>query len=80
MLDPARFGIDTSHDPLEEEGWALATPTPGWTVAHQIAHLTATFRMAGLAASDPAGFRRPRLTAWLDHRDQGAGHWPSPAR
>ncbi|MGH3863019.1 TIGR03084 family metal-binding protein [Actinokineospora sp.] len=36
--------------------WATPTPSPGWTVKHQLAHLAATFRMAGLAASDPAAF------------------------
>lgn len=41
---------------LGESEWTLETPSAGWTVAHQIAHLTATFRMAALAASDAAGF------------------------
>lgn len=41
---------------LSDEQWALPTPAEGWTVAHQIAHLAATFRMAGLAAADPDGF------------------------
>jgi uncharacterized protein (TIGR03084 family) len=41
---------------LDESQWTLPTPAPGWTVAHQIAHLTATFGLAGLAASDPDGF------------------------
>jgi uncharacterized protein (TIGR03084 family) len=36
--------------------WARPTPAAGWTVAHQIAHLAATFRMAALAASDPDRF------------------------
>lgn len=42
---------------LDETGWELPTPAPGWTIAHQVAHLTATFRLAGLAAGDPAGFK-----------------------
>ncbi|HEU5475562.1 MAG TPA: TIGR03084 family metal-binding protein [Actinophytocola sp.] len=41
---------------LDERGWATPTPAPGWTVKHQIAHLAATFRLAGLAAADPAAF------------------------
>jgi len=41
---------------LDESEWALPTPAVGWTIAHQIAHLTAVFRMAALAASDGAGF------------------------
>ena len=41
---------------LTDEQWQLATPAPGWTIAHQVAHLAATFRMAGLAAADPDAF------------------------
>lgn len=41
---------------LDASDWSLPTPAAGWTIAHQIAHLTATFRMAALAASDAAGF------------------------
>ncbi|HEY0168871.1 MAG TPA: TIGR03084 family metal-binding protein [Jatrophihabitans sp.] len=41
---------------LADEQWKLPTPAPGWTVAHQVAHLAATFRMAGLSASDPDAF------------------------
>ncbi|WP_409237747.1 TIGR03084 family metal-binding protein [Streptomyces sp. PA5.6] len=41
---------------LSEEGWSLPTPAPGWTIAHQIAHLTWTDRAALLAATDPDAF------------------------
>ncbi|HET9139509.1 TIGR03084 family metal-binding protein [Actinophytocola sp.] len=41
---------------LDEGQWALATPAEGWTIAHQIAHLAATFKLAGLAAADPQAF------------------------
>lgn len=41
---------------LDDEQWGLPTPAPGWTVAHQVAHLAATFRIAGTAAADPAAF------------------------
>ncbi len=41
---------------LDEEQWKLPTPAPGWTITHQVAHLAATFRMAGLAAADPDAF------------------------
>ncbi|MDT0388365.1 TIGR03084 family metal-binding protein [Streptomyces dubilierae] len=37
--------------------WALATPAPGWTVAHQIAHLAWTDHSALLAVTDADGFR-----------------------
>jgi uncharacterized protein (TIGR03084 family) len=42
--------------PLPAASWSLPTPAPGWTIAHQIAHLAATFRMATLAASDADTF------------------------
>jgi enediyne biosynthesis protein E11 len=41
---------------LDAADWALPTPAPGWTIAHQIAHLAFIFRIAGLAASDGATF------------------------
>ncbi|GEB57661.1 TIGR03084 family metal-binding protein [Streptomyces gardneri] len=41
---------------LGEEQWGAATPAPGWTVAHQIAHLAWTDRAALLAATDPEAF------------------------
>ncbi len=42
---------------LDDTRWRTETPAPGWTVAHQIAHLSAVFHMAGLAASDPVAFQ-----------------------
>ena len=33
-----------------------ATPAPGWTIAHQIAHLLWTDRVALLSVDDEAGF------------------------
>ena len=41
---------------LAPVGWAMATPAPGWTVAHQISHLAWTDRIALIAATDPDGF------------------------
>jgi enediyne biosynthesis protein E11 len=43
---------------LNSSQWALQTPAPGWTIAHQIAHLASTDGMVALAASDPAEFER----------------------
>ncbi len=42
---------------LDAAGWQLPTPAEGWTIAHQIAHLAATFKLAGLAASDAETFK-----------------------
>lgn len=41
---------------LGDAAWSLPTPAPGWTIKHQIAHLAATFKIAGLAARDPQAF------------------------
>ncbi|WP_327676053.1 TIGR03084 family metal-binding protein [Kitasatospora sp. NBC_00458] len=41
---------------LAPERWATGTPAPGWTVAHQIAHLAWTDDWSELAARDPEGF------------------------
>jgi uncharacterized protein (TIGR03084 family) len=41
---------------LSAERWAAATPAPGWSVAHQIAHLTWTDEVALLAATDAGAF------------------------
>ncbi|MFD7894068.1 TIGR03084 family metal-binding protein [Streptomyces sp. NPDC059743] len=48
--------LDALVAPLDSEGWALATPSPGWSIAHQIAHLIWTDRAALLAVTDPEAF------------------------
>lgn len=45
---------------LDAERWAAPTPSPRWTVADQIAHLTYFDGTAALAVRDPDAF-----TAWL---------------
>lgn len=57
--------LDAMLTGLDDEQWKLPTPAPGWTITHQVAHLAATFRMAGLAGADPDGFRA--LMARLDN-------------
>jgi len=42
---------------LEPAQWTLATPAPGWTISHQVAHLASMARLAGTAAADPEAFR-----------------------
>ncbi|MFJ2259680.1 TIGR03084 family metal-binding protein [Streptomyces sp. NPDC087844] len=65
MSDPSSVIDDLSRESeqlddlvgeLAEERWALATPAPRWTVAHQIAHLAWTDRSALLAVTDAAAF------------------------
>ncbi|GHJ51503.1 TIGR03084 family protein [Nonomuraea sp. TT08I-71] len=48
--------LDALVAPLPPEAWARPTPAPGWTVAHQIAHLAWTDHVAHLAATDTAAF------------------------
>ncbi|MEU3659300.1 TIGR03084 family metal-binding protein [Streptomyces sp. NPDC032940] len=59
----------------EPEAWRLATPAPGWTIAHQIAHLAWTDRAALLAVTDEEGFRgkvEEALAAPDRYVDEGA--------
>ncbi|GAB3212579.1 TIGR03084 family metal-binding protein [Marinactinospora thermotolerans] len=65
MIDPAGLAQDLHAEgaaldrlvaPLEPRRWATPTPAPGWTIAHQIAHLAWTDRLALLAATRPADF------------------------
>jgi uncharacterized protein (TIGR03084 family) len=48
--------LDAMVAGLPPVGWAMATPAPGWTVAHQISHLAWTDRVALIAATDADGF------------------------
>ena len=48
--------LDDLVAPLPPERWADATPAPGWTIAHQIAHLLWTDRVALTSVTDEAGF------------------------
>jgi uncharacterized protein (TIGR03084 family) len=52
---------------LSGEDWHAVTPSPGWTIAHQIAHLGWTDEIALLAATDPDAF-----TAVVDTLAHGA--------
>jgi uncharacterized protein (TIGR03084 family) len=56
--------LDTLVADLSPEEWGSATAAPGWTVAHQIAHLAWTDDVARLAATDSAEFAA-RLQAAL---------------
>jgi uncharacterized protein (TIGR03084 family) len=49
--------VDRMVAGLDERQWALPTPAAGWTIAHQVAHLAATFKLAGLAAAQPEVFK-----------------------
>lgn len=49
--------VDRMIAGLSESQWTLPTPAEGWTVAHQVGHLAFVFRIAGLAAGNPEGFK-----------------------
>ncbi len=63
--------LDTVVAPLTDDAWALSTPSPGWSVADQIGHLTYFDRTAALAIVDPDAF--------IEHRDQLIGLFDDPA-
>ncbi|MEV0899196.1 TIGR03084 family metal-binding protein [Actinoplanes sp. NPDC049802] len=63
QLTAAGEGIDRLVAGLDASGWTRVTPAPGWTVAHQVAHLTATFQLAELSVRAPEKFEK--LTAGL---------------
>jgi uncharacterized protein (TIGR03084 family) len=48
--------LDARVSTLDESGWRTPTPADGWTIAHQIAHLTWTDRATILAATDVEAF------------------------
>jgi uncharacterized protein (TIGR03084 family) len=67
--------LDDLVSTLDESGFAAETPAPGWTIAHQIAHLAWTDRVAILAATDADGFARVLDEAMKDPAgfvDEGA--------
>ena len=49
--------LDALVADLPAADWARPTPSAGWTIAHQIAHLAWTDDAAYLAVADPAGFQ-----------------------
>jgi uncharacterized protein (TIGR03084 family) len=52
--------LDAVVAALSDEQWSLPTPSPGWTVADQIGHLTYFDGTATLAIEDPAAFTAQR--------------------
>lgn len=58
--------LDVIVESLEARQWDLPTPAPGWTIKHQVAHLSSVTRIAGLAASDPELFGKVTAGAAKD--------------
>lgn len=59
-LDAETAGLEAMVAGLDEHGFARLTPARGWTIKHQIAHLSWTDAAARQAAADPE-----RFTEWL---------------
>ena len=57
-LTAAGEEIDSLVAGLDHTGWQRLTPAAGWTVAHQVAHLTATFKLAELSVRAPEQFQK----------------------
>lgn len=55
-LEAEQQSLDDIVARLDDDGWRLDTPSPGWTVGDQIAHLTYFDGAAALAISDPEAF------------------------
>jgi uncharacterized protein (TIGR03084 family) len=58
--------LDALVAPLDTAGWAAPTPAPGWTVAHQIAHLLWTDRASLTSITDEPAFGEVLTTASAD--------------
>ncbi|MFY0409874.1 TIGR03084 family metal-binding protein [Solicola sp. PLA-1-18] len=63
VLDSVLADLATEGDALRAlvadlpaDGWRTPTPSPGWTVAHQVAHLHWTDDVSVVAISDAEGF------------------------
>lgn len=52
--------LDAVVTPLADHEWKLLTPSPGWTIADQIGHLTYFDGAAALAIADPPAFATAR--------------------
>lgn len=48
--------LDALVADLGDDTWRTLTPAVGWTIAHQIGHLSWTDRVATLSAADPDAF------------------------
>lgn len=58
LLEQETAGLDAVVAAADDGAWALPTPSPGWTVGHQIGHLHWTDSVALLAVTDPEAFDR----------------------
>ncbi|MEU3269545.1 TIGR03084 family metal-binding protein [Saccharomonospora sp. NPDC006951] len=74
-LDAESQEVDAMVAGLPDAAWATATPAEGWTVAHQIAHLTWTDEKALISATTPGEFGEELKRALIANEhyvDEGA--------
>ncbi len=64
--------LDVVVSALSNEQWHAATPSPGWTVADQIGHLTYFDGTATMAMADPDAFDTHRRQLLKSFGDAGA--------
>jgi uncharacterized protein (TIGR03084 family) len=58
--------LDALVAPLPADRWADPTPSPGWAIAHQIAHLLWTDRVSLTSITDEAAFGEALAAASVD--------------
>jgi enediyne biosynthesis protein E11 len=58
--------LDELVSAIEPDRWQADTPSPGWTIAHQIGHLASSDHFTVLAVTDPAEFESRRAGAASD--------------
>jgi uncharacterized protein (TIGR03084 family) len=80
-LDAESADLDAVISGRPGDDWMRDTPAAGWTVAHQIAHLSWTDHMACLSATDPDAFVAELTRAVSDPEhfvDRAAEAWLAP--
>jgi enediyne biosynthesis protein E11 len=68
-LDAEGDDLDRLVCGLTAAQWALPTPAPGWTIAHQVAHLASGDQMTTFAATNRAEFGAQRLALVREFED-----------
>ncbi|MBB5913826.1 uncharacterized protein (TIGR03084 family) [Nocardia transvalensis] len=76
--------LDGLVAPLPTAEWGRSTPAAGWTIAHQIAHLTWTDEVATVSATDAARFAEllraaeSKMFTFVDEAAEEAAATPAP--
>jgi uncharacterized protein (TIGR03084 family) len=80
-LEAESADLDRLVADLPPDGWERPTPSPGWTIAHQIAHLAWTDSASLLAVTDADAYGEHLAQAMADPSafvDRGAREWLAP--